>query len=454
MNKYVIELAKIFDQEDNYLNTSLPIFNKLFSHSKNKGLTIKILRELFLRPFLTSKALSEKLAIGKSELKEAYLFIRSSKVIRDLFKLASYPYLIEVLADLIKDKERTLKILKGETPTPLTKTMELFISGACNANCKFCYRNGGEYDEKNILSSREFTNLINEFADLKGETLDVCGGLEPLLGPSILDVLKVGVERKVKVNLYTNGIALNRKDLLYYLLKINKIRVSLNGYDRANYKDLTGVDEFNVVKNNLINLIKAKKNFNSEVKIGINFIVFKKNFKKIFDVIKLAKEIDVDFLDLRNIHVTGGGDFNAEQREKLKSILKEIKRGILSKQFGQLSISIADTFNFIIHKNGFLKDLKRAFVKDLINFRVTITPQGRVYALNVIAQPTREDPRYFLGKLNKESNLSSILRSKREIPFEPELLLPHDISIIGALSKLKSDLEFGIKLEESPFNFR
>ena len=103
--------------------------------------------------------------------------------------------------------------------------------------------------------------MINEFADLYGENLDVSGGLEPLLSPSILGVLKSGLDRKLKVSLYTNGIALDTPDLLDYLLKIDKIRFSLNAYNKESYKNIVGVDKFDVVKHNLIKIIRGFLNF-------------------------------------------------------------------------------------------------------------------------------------------------------------------------------------------------
>ncbi len=37
------------------------------------------------------------------------------------------------------------------------------------------------------------------------------------------------------------------------------------------------------------------------------------------------------------------------------------------------------------------------------------------------------------------------------MPFLPDLLLPHDKTLILALSKLRRDFKFGIGLEECPF---
>jgi hypothetical protein len=244
---------------------------------------------------------------------------------------------------------------------------------------------------------------------------------------------------------------LDKPGLLEYLLRIDKIRVSLNAVDKGSYRGIMGVDKFDVVKDNLADLIKRKRDANS---IGISFVVFKENYRQILGAINLAQQLGVGFLDLRVVHVTDICGFDRKQRGELRAILEQVKRKILLGTYGRLRISIADTFNFLDPDNYLLRNLKRDFVDELVNFRVTVAPHGKMYALNVIAQPTREDPRYLLGDFNEDNSLLSILRNKKSIPFEPSLFLPHDISLIVALPKLKSDCEFGIGLNESPFNFK
>jgi MoaA/NifB/PqqE/SkfB family radical SAM enzyme len=436
-----------------YLESILETFNGSLPSPRTKDLTTGILGELFLRPYLPSKELC-KFGIGKEDLKGVYAAIRSSEKARELFEFSPYHYLVQVLEHLSKDSERTSKIVSGETPFPLSETMELFISEFCNAKCKFCYRNGNVYDEGRVLSTQEYVNLIHEFADLQGANLDVSGGLEPLLSPSILDVLKAGLDRKLKVSLYTNGIAMSNPDLMGLLVRIHKVRISLNAYDRESYQEVNGVNKFDVVLDNLRNLVKTKEDSKSEVRIGINLVVLRENYTHIFDAIKLAQEIGVDFLDLRSVEVTDFAYFDGKQVKELGPILKQIRRENLLGEHGKLSVSVGDTFGVIIDPNNDpLKYSRKEFVNALPYYRVNVTPQGKIYALNVIAQPSREDQRYLFGETGKHSSLYDILSSRKIVPFEPKLLLSHDISLISALSKLESDLEFGISLEENPFNW-
>jgi MoaA/NifB/PqqE/SkfB family radical SAM enzyme len=448
MNQLVVDLVKAFEEQRDSLAEPVKTSRGLFPHLRSRELTIGILRELFLRPYLTSRELSAEFGISREDLKEVYSSIRSIGEIRDLFQFSPYAYLIKTLGELAQNGERTGRIIRGETPSPLSKTMELFISTSCNAKCNFCYRDGKLYDRK-AMSTGDFVKLVDQFADLGGENLDVSGGLEPLLSPSIRQVLQEGVDRKLRVTLYTNGIELGKPSLLETLLKIDRIRVSLNASDKESYRDAIGVDKFETVTRNLAEVIKQRRGTNP--RIGISFLVHTENYGKIFDSIRLAQELGVDFLDLRSVHVTNTRDFNQRQRDELKSILKQIRGAVLSGEYGRLSVSIADTFNFINPEDPLLRKMRGDFADDLVKFRVTVAPHGGVYALNVVAQPGREDPDYLLGEFSEENSLLQILRNRKSIPFEPGLLLPHDVSLIVALPKLASDFEFGIGIEESPF---
>jgi TDP-4-amino-4,6-dideoxy-D-glucose deaminase len=436
------------------MGKSLEWLNLLPRKVKMRDFAMQIIEELFLRPYTPSQELCEKFQISKQDLREIYFLFRSSKEIKDLFEYSPYKYLTKILEHLSKDHERTLKIIDGKTPFPLVETMELFISDTCNARCKFCYRAGQNYEQKRTLRTQQYVTVINEFAELHGKNIDVSGGLEPLLSESIVDILKAGLNHNLKISLYTNGIALDNKAIVNYLLRIHRVRISFSAYDKKSYKEIMGVDKFDLVMSNLRALVEAKKRSRSDVKIGIGFVVFKDNYSHIPEIIKIAQKLGIDFLDLRSVEVTEMGDFDEEQRKSLGSFLSQLRREIMSGAYKPLTISIADTLNPVVNpESNHFKYVNKDFIQTLSYFRITITPHGCVYALNLIGQPSRGDSRYLLGQIGENDRLFDMLSNKKPIPFEQNLLLAHDISLLIALSKLKSDLEFGISVEENPFNW-
>jgi MoaA/NifB/PqqE/SkfB family radical SAM enzyme len=419
----------------------------------DRELASQVLETMYSRPYLPSSHLVQEYDIGVQDLKVLYSTIRGSEKAMALFGLCSYPFLIGLLDSLSKDSVRTLAILQGKTPSPLFETLELFISEACNANCKFCYRSGKNYGYPAKMSIHDYVRLINDFADCGGKNLDVSGGLEPLLSPAVFDVLQTGIDRGLNIGLYTNGIALNGSRIVGKLLKIGRVRVSLNAYDRRSYADIMGVDAFDRVVKNIKELIQARANAGSKVKIGASFVVCDENYKQIYKVIELAQHLEIDYLGLRYVEVTDSVGSNKDQQEEISSSLQRIRYENSLKRFGKLNISVADTFNEAISSRDYLNYFWKDLIDALSYYRITVTPSGKVYALNLIGQPSREDTRYLLGDLTEGVSLSDIVMKKRSIPYSTELLLAHDFSLMLALSKLKSDLEFGVELNDNPFNW-
>ena len=439
-------------EEKEYIDKNLKKFNESLSNSKTRNIVSGVLRELLMRPYVPSSELCTKFELGKEDLKTVYSLIRSSDIAKKLFEISPYRFLAWVIGRLSEDHERTSKILNGETPFPLAETLELFISQKCNANCKFCYRDGQIYDEKNVLTSQQYVDVINDFADMHGQNLDVSGGLEPLLSPSIVDVIKAGLSRSLTVNLYTNGIALNDPDVIEHLLKINRVRISLNAYDRESYKEIMGVDQFHSVLRNIRNFVEAKRESKSQVKIGISYVASIENYREIFKVIDLAQQLQIDLLGLRSLEAVDNSGFSNKQKAELQSMLGKVRIDNCLGRYGSLSVSVADTFYDVANPgHDYVKYINKDLVNALSYFRITVTPQGKLYALNLIGQPSRGDSRYLLGEVSKGGSLSDMLVNKKKVPFDSRLLLAHDISLMIALSKLDSDLKFGIGLEDNPF---
>lgn len=385
-------------------------------------------------------------------MKNVYAHARGCPTAQGHFAKSQFYYLTKVLERLSRDKARTIPILHEEIPQPPFEVLELFISADCNVNCTFCYRRDRDYGDQRILSTAEFLSIINEFADLGGRQMDVSGGLEPLLSPAIADVFKAGIARGLRVNLYTIGNALHNPKIADPLMQLAQIRVSFTAHDRASYVKMMGVDHFDRVTTNLRALMKRKLDTGSPVGIGTSYVVTPEIFRDIPKAVAFAMDLGMEFFDLRSVSVWEAKDYSTEDRAELRGILDEIRRGQETGAHGKLKISIADTFSTITDPAANpLPYLNHDLVSMLVNYRLTVTPAGKVFPLNILGQPTREDERFLIGRVEAGKSLAEAMKGRKPIPFEPDLLLAHDKSLIIALSKLKADLAFGVALEEQPF---
>jgi TDP-4-amino-4,6-dideoxy-D-glucose deaminase len=434
------------------IQTRRPRTVKSVRAAVSRELAAQVMAALAAQPFRPSADVCRQFGLTRAELQPIYAQARTSGPAQRAFAASPFCYLTTVLARLIQDRSRTLVVLHGKIPQPFSETLELFISAACDVNCSFCYRRDRDYGNQRILSTPEFVSIVHQFADVGGKNLDVSGGLEPLLSPAIRDVLTSGVARGLRVNLYTIGTALQSPKLADALLRLAQVRVSFTAHDKASYQQMMGADHFDRVTANLRELLKSKERHEASVGIGISYVVNPNIYRYIPKVLQFALDLGLEFLDLRSVSVWESADYTPEQRAELREILSKVRRGQADGSHGRLKISIADTFGAITDLDADpLPYLRPILINALVHYRITVTPAGKVYPLNILGQPTREDERFLIGCVDAQRPLNEALNNRRSIPFTPDLLLAHDKSHLSALSKLQADLEFGIGLEEQPF---
>ena len=162
------------------------------------------------------------------------------------------------------------------------KTLQLHINTECNYNCEYCY------SKKDVRRKLNWINIIEQAKKLKVKRIEFLGG-EPLLDKNIKLYLKKCDKYKINVAVYTNAMLVN--DALIDFIK--KLRISLvlaiKFDDQECYEKYTSGNRS--YYNNLIRIIKKCRQKNIQV-IG-HIVVTKKNFKKINDLLQVAKKLDI-----------------------------------------------------------------------------------------------------------------------------------------------------------------
>ena len=148
------------------------------------------------------------------------------------------------------------------SPEPSSTPPEIHLSmtGACNISCKFCSHTK-EIQRFDFITPDQVQNLgILKFA----RTLRLSSGLgEPTLNPHLRAVIDTVVENfpQIGMNFFTNGVLLNRRNLLSSLVNhgVRWINVSLNAASRETWAQLHGPDQFDRVSRNLLELLHEKR---------------------------------------------------------------------------------------------------------------------------------------------------------------------------------------------------
>ncbi|MCX5750148.1 MAG: radical SAM/SPASM domain-containing protein [Candidatus Saganbacteria bacterium] len=141
-------------------------------------------------------------------------------------------------------------------PSPI---LEIELTSFCNANCRMCPRSiipkpFGKMDPET------FSLIMGKSRDYGFKTINFSGRGEPLLHPQIVDFVKIirNQNKTIKIFLITNGALLSEK-MISDLIEagVNDFSVSFSGYDKESYEKVMCNLDFEVVVQNLKNLVKA-----------------------------------------------------------------------------------------------------------------------------------------------------------------------------------------------------
>ena len=191
----------------------------------------------------------------------------------------------------------------------------------CNAKCIFCL--GGKYECFTIDRYKNFFEEKLKDVLCKAEIVDFHGYGEMLLMPDITDFIKYinkTLPEQTKT-IFTNGIALKNKSL--FDGKYN-IMVSLHASNKNLHKQIVGVDSFDTIISNIINLQKQKN-----VNITLYSVLNKLNINDMENFVKLAAKLKIKNVIFKYMTIFDVSHFSLsvfmDKNNANENILKAIK---------------------------------------------------------------------------------------------------------------------------------
>ena len=199
-----------------------------------------------------------------------------------------------------------LDYLEGKNTDPIN--LEIDPSNACNHSCPFCISGhihlskfkGTEFFNRQMMHKDVLMSLVKDLSKTEVKSVSWTGGGEPTMNPYLKSAIKYLKENSnIDMGMFSNGSMFERFDLFETIVdSLSWIRISMDAGKAKSYDDLRVTSKgnnFEVVLNNIKKLIKIKKERNSEITIGVGFVVSQDNFKEILDFANLFKDIDVDY---------------------------------------------------------------------------------------------------------------------------------------------------------------
>lgn len=213
----------------------------------------------------------------------------------------------------------------------------IYVSDLCNLRCAMCpHHNGKNNDfsfQKTLTKDFMKPELLELIYKKFPESIFVMlGGVgEPLLNPYFKELVDITARNKKKINLITNGVLLN-EDMAEYLLSnkyVNQISISLNASSKDEYNDICKIDKFDVVCDNIRNLVRRKKELKSSAEIVVSGVCSHEFLDKAIDFLKFCDEFEADRIDLHryiDFDVKGGLKDIDDMTDDLERVYEFAKR--------------------------------------------------------------------------------------------------------------------------------
>ena len=198
--------------------------------------------------------------------------------------------------------------------------MEVF--GGCNYTCQMCPQTnpgrGKSFTRKMPLA--DFKKILDQIVPKYGTPqINLEGSGEPTMAKDLPEYINAVKEKGLKCFMYCNGARLNG-DFMKRVVDagIDFIRFSIIGYNREKYKQWMNIDNFELIKQNIRELVNYIKSTNSECKVSTYHLIT--NNKEIEQEIVYYKNNVINELNVTSyiwkMHNWSGNFSNPNPRKK------------------------------------------------------------------------------------------------------------------------------------------
>jgi Fe-coproporphyrin III synthase len=171
-------------------------------------------------------------------------------------------------------------------PPPLLRCAKIKITSRCNLRCVMCKY--WQTKSEVTLSSERWRELFTEMAGLGCRKVHFSGG-EVFLRRDFLDLVESCVQSGMKANMTTNGTLLDRERARRVgKMGVNSVSISLDGPSSTVHDAIRG--QQNAFRRS-VRSIRWLKASSARMKVRINFVVMKDNYRRLPEMVRLAGEL-------------------------------------------------------------------------------------------------------------------------------------------------------------------
>ncbi|MCP3941238.1 MAG: radical SAM protein [Desulfobacteraceae bacterium] len=436
-----------------------------FKNTTNTKLIENVFRinqHLIKQPFISGSDISRKTDIGRKDILLAYKFIQLSDTLQQGFKTSENSNYFNVVNHNFNKK---------------FYIVVFFVGLSCPSRCSFCPnikidKHGNrkliKYQTKKskMLSKSQIQKIFEDLDSIKRRGYDILikisGGLEPLTDIKTMSIItKMARNSGIPVKLFTNGLLLSNEVNRLAALNTNDIRISLCSADEEQYEKIcfgpstkNKIKHLKILKDNIHKLVEKRDKIDHHCAIGINFVVMKSNYTQLTQMIKLVKELGLDYIDFKPDYFSPNY-FEAEHQ--IMQEIETIKQNQLSGCYGKTYINFVNSLS----KDNFFWKIKTGECESIkqSKHKIFISPFGTCCPIHYGAFPhgsssfQAEINNYTIGKISKNNGLLDILRNPKANPkVYYKRLNPFELILSLEIKREEEDQKWGIPLSFSPYH--
>lgn len=180
----------------------------------------------------------------------------------------------------------------------------------CNQKCYYCFfRNN---NNGHAMNPEDLFKTLKQLADFGIESIELCGGGEPLLYPKIEEIFEYAASLGLRLGLLTNGLLFKDSIASTFMKYGTYVRFSLDSVNPEMYKQIRGFDHSEIVKKNIEDAAKLKQKYDFlceiSIKIGMVKETTTESIQEIFD---FAYGKRIYSIQLKNIWDERGNYYNS-----------------------------------------------------------------------------------------------------------------------------------------------
>lgn len=199
---------------------------------------------------------------------------------------------------LLYHPRRVADWLEGENIYPVY--IEIGPIARCMHRCIFCAFDYTKYQGP-VLSETFCKVLIEQASEMGVKAIMYAGEGEPLLNPSIMEMISYTKMHNIDVSMTTNGVKLDHRRALNAIPFLNWLRFSVDAATPETYAKVHGCrkDQFGKLLQNIRGAVEIKREQHASCTIGTQAVLIPQNKHEILDLAVMMRDLGVDYFTVK-----------------------------------------------------------------------------------------------------------------------------------------------------------